>query len=60
LFVVSSFTQEQRPGIVLRPLAGFDTRLPLAAVWNRNHETPAVRTFLKALKSVQIENILEK
>ena len=60
LFMVSSFTQDQRSGIALRPLTGFDTRLPLGAVWNRNHETPAVRAFLKALKSAQSEGILAK
>lgn len=60
LFIVSSFTQEKHDGVILRPLAGLEAPLPLGAVWNRNHETPAVRAFLKSIKSVKIEDILEK
>lgn len=60
LFIISSFTQEPHPGVAFRPLTGFDTRLPLGAVWNRNHETPAVRAFLKALRSAQGEGILDE
>ncbi len=60
LFIVSSLTREQRPGVVVKPLAGFDDGLPLGAVWNRNHETPAVRAFVKALRAAKIRDMLQE
>ncbi|WP_407530105.1 LysR family transcriptional regulator [Methylobacterium oryzisoli] len=50
LFVVASYILRELPtGLVARPLAGFDNRLPLAAVWRGDHRTPAVRAFLDVL-----------
>ena len=53
LFVIASYIlRELPPGLVSRPLAGFDNRLPLAAVWRGDGRTPAVRAFLDALDDV--------
>lgn len=50
LFVVASYISPHLPpGLVVRPLGGFDNRLELAAVWRGDGRTLAVKEFLDIL-----------
>lgn len=50
LFIVGSYVLTgQTPGVVARPLSGFDTELRIVGAWRAGKRTPALRAFLEGL-----------